>query len=71
MNFRHHTPFRDGTDAAADRIDLIKLGGMAIGVGLEKDFVTVLDFLLSRGSFFGARLNGIRREQRATASASF
>ena len=48
---------------ATDRVHLIKLGGMAIWMGLEEYFVLVLNFLLTGSHLFGSRLNCIRREE--------
>lgn len=35
MHFLHHAPFRDRADTVADCVHLIKLAGVAVGMGFE------------------------------------
>ena len=63
MLFLHYAPFGDRADAIADCVHLIKLAGMVGGMGLEQDFVPILDLLFARGRLFWPGLNCIRREE--------
>ena len=64
MHFLHHATFRDRTDTVADCVHVIKLAGVAVGMGFEQNFVSILDLLLARSrGFIRPGLNCTRREE--------
>ena len=45
---KQQSEFRDRVDTVADGVHLIKLAGVAVGMGFEQNFVRIFDLLLER-----------------------